>query len=323
MLGRSCHALCGIVFAVAAHSAAQAQTWPSKPIRVVVPFSAGSATDIIARAVFDQVSAQVGQPVVVDNRVGAGGTIGATAVAKADADGYTILVHSSTHAVAPAMYSSLQYDAKRDFAAVMPLANLPNVLVAAQGKGYKTPRDLVNAAKANPNTMNYASAGVGSAAHLNAERFRLSADFSATHVPFKGGPEALREIVAGRVDFYFCPIPPALPLIKDGQVAALAVSGSNRASALPDLPTTIEAGYPNSEFNFWVGMFVPAATPREVVNRLHAETKKALEVAVVKERLTRLGAEPMVMTPEQFDAHVAKDIDANAQLVKAAGIKIN
>jgi tripartite-type tricarboxylate transporter receptor subunit TctC len=308
---------------VAAHSAAQAQTWPSKPIRVVVPFSAGSATDIIARAVFDQVSAQVGQPVVVDNRVGAGGTIGATAVAKADADGYTILVHSSTHAVAPAMYSSLQYDAKRDFAAVMPLANLPNVLVAAQGKGYKTPRDLVNAAKANPNTMNYASAGVGSAAHLNAERFRLSADFSATHVPFKGGPEALREIVAGRVDFYFCPIPPALPLIKDGQVAALAVSGSNRASALPDLPTTIEAGYPNSEFNFWVGMFVPAATPREVVNRLHAETKKALEVAVVKERLTRLGAEPMVMTPEQFDAHVAKDIDANAQLVKAAGIKIN
>ena len=304
-------------------STGHAQSWPSKPIRVIVPFSAGSATDIMARAVFDQISIQLGQPVVIENRVGAGGTLGVAAVAKSDADGYTILVHSSTHTVAPAIYATLPYDAKRDLTAVIPLANLPNVLVAAPGKGYKTARDLVAAAKANPGSMNYASAGVGSAAHLNAERFRMSADFPAVHVPFKGGPEALREIVAGRVDFYFCPIPPALPLIKEGQVVALAVSGSTRASAFPELPTTAEAGYPNSEFNFWVGVFLPSGTPRDIVAKLHAETQKALEVPVIRERMARLGAEPMPMTPVQFDAHVAKDIDAHAELAKAAGIKIN
>jgi tripartite-type tricarboxylate transporter receptor subunit TctC len=281
----------------------------------------GSATDILARTVAERLSVQLGQPVVVENRPGASTTIGAAAVAKADPDGHTILVTSSAHTVAPFLYSNLSYDTARDLAGVTPLATLPTVLLVAPSKGYQSVHDLVAAARAKPGSINYASAAAST--QLNAERFRRSARFEAVHIPFKGAPEALTEVMAGRVDFYFSPIAPALPLLRDGKLRALAIGASKRASILPDLPTTIEAGFPDSDYNFWVGMFVPARTPVEAVSRLHRESAAALQLPEVRERIARLGAEPMSMTPQQFDAYVRDELRINAALVKAAGITAN
>ena len=301
---------------------AYAQSWPSKPLHVVVPVTAGSAIDIIARTVSDQLAARLGQPVVVENRTGAGGSIGAASVAKADPDGYTILVHSSAHVIAPSTFPNLPYDPGRDFSGVMPLANVPLVLVVAPEK-YKTIGELVATAKAKPGGINYATVGAGAAAHLTAERFRLSAGFQAQQIPFRGAPEAMTEVMAGRVDFFFSPTLPTLPLLRDGKLAALAVSSSRRASALPDVPTTVEAGYADSDYNFWIGMFVPVKTPRDVVERLHREVLRALQSPGIQDKLAALGAEPMAMTPEKFDAFLRDEIAMNASLVKAAGIKAN
>jgi tripartite-type tricarboxylate transporter receptor subunit TctC len=302
--------------------AAIAQTWPSKPVRVIVPFTAGSAVDIVARAVMEQVSRQIGQPVIVENRGGAGGTLGVGLVAKAEPDGHTVLVHSTTHAVTATTYSNPGYDARKDFVAITALANVPNVLVVAPGK-YKTLKDLIDAGRTKQGSLNYASGGAGSAAHLNAERLLAAAGIKAQHIPFKGGPEALREIMSGRVNFYFIPLPPARGLIAGKKVDALAVSSAKRAKALPNVPSTVEAGYPNSEYNFWIGMFAPSKTPPAIVARLNAETVKALNNPVVIARLAKSGAEPMPMTLAEFDTFVKKEIEINAALVKAAGIKIN
>ena len=304
-----------------APAASAAQAWPTKTVRVVVPLTPGSATDILARTVSERLSGQLGQPVVVENRPGASTTIGAAAVAKADPDGHTILVTSSAHTVAPFLYSSLSYDTARDLAGVTPLANLPTVLLVAPSKGFKSVHDLVAAARAKPGSINYAPAAAST--QLNAERFRRSARFEAVHIPFKGAPEALTEVMAGRVDFYFSPIAPALPLLRDGKLLALAIGASKRASILPDLPTTVEAGFPDSDYNFWVAMFVPARTPAEVINRLHRESSSVLRLPEVRERLSRLGAEPMTMAPEEFDSHVRDELRSNAVLVKAAGITAN
>ena len=299
-----------------------APTWPAKPIRVIVPLTPGSATDVMARVVMDQVSAQVGQPIVIENRPGAGNTIGMGAVAKAEPDGYTILANSSTHTVTPATRANLGFE-MTDLAAIAPLGNMPVVLVVNPSKGYKTLGDFVAAAKARPGSVNYASAGAGNSSHLNGERFRRAAGFEAVHLPFKGAPEALTEVVAGRADFYFAPLINALPLLKDGQLQALAVSGSSRASALPDVPTTVEAGYPNSEYNFWAGVFAPSKVPAEIRAKLHDEIAKALRQPVVREKLAGLGADPMPLNSAQFEALVRGEIETNAQLVKAAGIKVN
>ena len=296
------------------------QTWPTKPIRVVVPVTAGSALDIIARTVSEQLSTQLGQPIVVENRTGAGGTIGAASVAKADPDGYTILIHSSAHTIAPSTFPNLPYDTGRDFAGITPLANVPLVLVVAPSK-YQSIGDLVAAAKARPGSINYATVGAGAAAHLTAERFRLSAGFQAQQIPFRGAPEAMTEVMAGRVDFFFSPTLATLPLLQGGKLKAVAVSSSKRASALPDVPTTVEAGFANSDYNFWLGMFVPANTPRDIVERLNQETVKVLHMPAVREKLATLGGEPMAMTPAEFDAFLRQEIAMNAALVKAAGIK--
>jgi tripartite-type tricarboxylate transporter receptor subunit TctC len=298
----------------------QGAAWPTKPIRVIVPLTAGSATDVIPRIVFDQVSAQLGQPMIVENRVGGGGTIGAAAVAKADPDGYTLLTSSNAHTIVPAVHPNLPYDVVKDFSGITTLGNVPNVLVVAPSKNIKTIQQLVAAAKAKPGAINYASGGTGTPPHLTAERFRLSAGFEGQHIPFKGAPEALTEVMTGRVDFYFSPIAPALPLIRDGQLLALAVSSSTRASALPNVPTTVEAGYANSEFDFWIGTFVPSKTPREIVNRLHQETVKALQNPSIKAKLSNMGVEEMIMTPDAFDKRVAAEVVTAATLAKAAGI---
>lgn len=300
---------------------AGAQTWPAKPLRVIVPVGAGSTTDIIPRLVFEQLAPQLGQAIVVENRTGAGGTIGTAFVAKADPDGYTILAHGSAHTIAPSLYSNLSYDPARDFAAVVPLGISPSVLVVSPAKGFKTVGDLVAAAKARPGALNYSSVGIGSATHLSAERFRSSAGVQATHIPFKGGAEAMFEVMAGRVDFFFGPVGLVLPHVREGKLAALVANGTRRSAALPDVPTTLEAGFTNAEYPIWFGLFLPAKTPRDIVDKLNRETLKALQTPKLREKLAALGLDPMVMTPKEFDAHVQKEIALNAALVKAIGIK--
>lgn len=300
---------------------AGAQTWPTKPLRVIVPVGAGSTTDIIPRVVFEQLAPQLGQPIVVENRTGAGGTIGTGFVAKADPDGYTILAHGSAHTIAPALYSSLSYHPARDFAAVVPFGISPSVLVVTPAKGYKTVSDFVAAAKARPGAFNFSSVGIGTATHLSAERFRLSAGVDATHIPFKGGAEALTEAMTGRVDFFFGPVAIILPHVRDGKLTALVVNGAKRSTALPEVPTTLEAGFSDAEYPIWFGLFLPAKTPRDIVDKLNRETLKALQAPKSRERLAALGLDAMVMTPGEFDAHVQKEVAVNAALVKAIGIK--
>ena len=296
--------------------------YPSKPIRVIVPFAAGSTTDIIARAIADKMGQSMGQTLVIDNRGGASGTIGQAAVATASPDGYTIMVHSSSHTVSPSTFAKLPFDTLGDFAGVTPISSTPNVLVIAPSKNIKTLPQLLAAARAKPGSMNFASAGQGSATHLNAEKFKLAAKIEATNIPFKGSGEAVTEVMSGRVDYYFSPIAPVIGQIRNGQLVPLAVGSARRASALPDVPTTAEAGVPGSEFNFWIGMMVPAKTPREIVNRLHDEVVKALATPEVKERFATLGADAWTLKPEQFDAYLRDEIKSNAVLVKAAGLEV-
>lgn len=301
--------------------AVDAQTWPAKPLRAIVPFGAGSTTDIIPRIVFEQLSSQIGHGIVVENRGGAGGTIGAAFVSKADADGYTLLVNSNAHTIAPALYPNLSYDPARDFAAVIPLGTLPCVLVVSPEKGFKTAADLVKAAKARPGALTFSSVGVGSATHLSAERFRLSAGIDALHIPFRGGSEAMTEVMAGRVDFFFGPVGLVLPLIRDGKLTALTLNGAKRSAALPEVPTTQEAGFADAEYPIWIGVFLPASTSRDVVEKLHGETGAALKSAKVSSKLQALGVDAMSMTTSEFDAYVRKEIALNAMLVKAIGLK--
>jgi tripartite-type tricarboxylate transporter receptor subunit TctC len=297
------------------------QAYPSRPIKFVVPFTAGSGTDIMARTIGDAMSKSMGQPIIIDNKPGAGGTIGANQVAKSEADGYTVLVHSSGHALNPAIYPNLPYDTVKDLTGVTPMAVLPNVMVVSPQRGWKTVADAVAEAKAKPGQLNYASAGVGSATHLNGEKFKLQAGIDAVHVPFKGTPEAISDVIGGRNDWFFAPLSSALPLIKDGKLQALAVSTAQRAPSLPNVPTTVEAGVPGSEYNFWVGMIVPAATPAPVIKRLHDEVIKALANPEVKERLSKLGAEPMPMEPQAFNAYIRTEMETAARIAKAANLK--
>jgi len=300
---------------------AEAQTWPAKPLKVIVPAAAGSTVDIIPRIVFEQLSTQLGQSIIVENRAGAGTTIGSRIVAKADPDGYTILINSSAHTIAPSLYGNLSYHPTRDFAAVIPLGVSPSVLVVPSDRGFKTVAEFVAAAKAKPREINFSSVGVGTATHLSAERFRSSAGLHAVHVPFKGGAEAMMEVVAGRIDFFFGPVGLVLPHVKDGKLAALAVNTLRRSSAFPNVPTTAEAGFANAEYPFWIGMFLPAKTPQEIVKKLHHETFKSLQEPKVRDKLAALGVDPMVMNSQEFDAYVNEAVASDAALVKAIDLK--
>jgi tripartite-type tricarboxylate transporter receptor subunit TctC len=311
----------GIALAIAAPHAVLAQPWPTHEIRAIVPLAPGNAQDVVGRIVLDQLSRQIGQPIVVENRAGAGGTTGVAFVAKAAADGHTILVHSSSFSASYSLYRSLPYDTFNDFIAVIPLGVQPTVLVAAPSKGWKTLGELVAAAKANPGRLNYASAGVGAASHLAAERFRLSAGFTAQHIPFRGPIEAITEVITGRIDFYVLPIVAALPHINDGKVIALAVSTAERAAVLPDVPTTAEAGLKDASYGFWNGIFVPAKTPPGIVGRLHHETETALAVPSVRERLAKAGQDPLPMTTEQFEKYFREDVRNTAVLMQEAGVQ--
>ena len=311
----------GSLLAVSAFGPAHAATWPTKPIRIVVPYAPGSATDLVPRTVFEQVGRQIGQSFVVENRPGGGTTIGSAQVKQAEPDGHTILVHSNAIVTVPAVQLNVPYDPVRDFSGLTPLGNVPLVLVVAPSKGMKTVKELIDVAKARPGQINYGAAGIGTAPHLAMERFRLAAGFEGQLIPFKGAPEALTEVMTGRVDMYFCPITPALPLIRDGKVLALAVSSSQRAMALPDVPTTIEAGVPESDMDFWVGAFVPKQTPRDVVAKMQDEIAKAIGSPATKQKLAALGVQEMIMAPDAFDARIAKEADIAKKLAKAANIQ--
>ena len=302
-------------------TAALSQGYPNKPIKFVVPFQAGSATDIVARNVADAMGKSMGQTIVIDNRLGAGGTIAATMVAKSEPDGYTVFIPSSGHALNPSLYPALGYDTLKDFAGITTLAAIPNVLVVNPAKGWKTQADLINAVKASPGKFNYASAGIGIGTHLNAEIFRLQAGLDALHVPYKGTPDAMTNVIGGANDWFFAPLAAALPLIRDGKLQALSVSTKVRASTLPQVPTSIEAGLPDSDYTLWVGMLVPSATPPAVVKKLHDEAVKALGSAELKERMAKLGADPFTMSPDAFNAYIKAEMATAARIVKAANLK--
>jgi tripartite-type tricarboxylate transporter receptor subunit TctC len=299
---------------------AAAQDWPTRqPIKIVVPFSAGSATDIIARTVFDQVGKQIGQTIVVENRGGAGTTLGAGLVAKSEPDGYTLLVSSTSHVVVASTYATLSYDVDKDFAPITALASIPFVI--ATPPRYKTLKDLVEAGKKPGSNILYGTAGAGSSGQLFMERLRLVAGFPATHVPFRGTPEGMNELVAGRLDVYPAPALNAIALARDGKISVLAISAPQRLPLLPDVPTLAEAGLAGALYNFWVGAFAPAKTPKPIVDRLNREAVAALKVKAVADNITALGGKPDPMTTEEFAAFVRKEIALNAEIVKASGYK--
>jgi tripartite-type tricarboxylate transporter receptor subunit TctC len=304
----------------AVSSPSWAQAWPMRPIHAVVPLVAGTGVDVLSRLVLNELSVGLGQPVVVDNRPGASGTTGGAIVAKADADGYTILTDSSSHTIIPSLFPNLPYDPVADLAPVVALGSMPFVLVCAQSKGFNTLQDLVAAAKANPGKLNYATAGLGTTNHLATERLQLSAGFQATHVPYKGAG-FITDVLSGRIDFAVIPLGPYIQSIKDGQLVALAVASSKHTALLPNVPTTVDAGYADSSTNFWVGLFAPVKTPRSILERLHDETLKGLDHPGVREKLAQIAAEPMPLSMAEFESMITGEFKSNQELAKSIGLK--
>jgi tripartite-type tricarboxylate transporter receptor subunit TctC len=316
---RALGAAVAVAALLAATAALGADTYPSRPIRVISPFPPGSASDTVSRVVLDQVSHEIGQPMVIETRPGAGGSIGFETVAKADPDGYTVVTSSSSMGTEMVLHRSLPYDPAKDFASVALLGVQPNVLVASTESGFKTVADLVAAAKAKPGALTFASAGIGSSSHMAAERFRLAADIDVRHIPFRDN--GLAEVMAGRIDYYFIPLAAAASALGSGKLVVLAVSSPNRVALLPDVPSIVEAGYPKAVFRFWVGLSVPVQTPRPIIDKLHDATEAALQVPAVKERLAKLGVDPQLMSVAEFDTFVKDDLAATVQLAKDAQIE--
>jgi tripartite-type tricarboxylate transporter receptor subunit TctC len=306
------------IFIVVAASA-NAQQWPTRPIKVISPYPAGSASDTVSRVVLDEVSRLLGQPVIIEMRPGAGGSIGFASVARSDPDGYTLVTSSSSMATERVLHKSLPYDPARDFVPVALIGTSPNVLIVSKQSGFKTVADLVAAAKAKPGSMTFASAGIGSSSHMAAERFRLAAGIDVRHVPFREG--GLTEVMAGRIDFYFIPLAAAASALGNDKLAVLAVSSPSRVPILPDVPSIVEAGYPRAVFRFWNGLSAPAKTPREIIQKLHDVIDKALNSPALQEKLAKLGVEPKHISVEDFDQFFKDDLAATTQLAKEADIK--
>ncbi len=296
-----------------------ADNWPTRPIRVVSPFPAGSASDTTSRVVLDQISQSLGQPMVVELKPGAGGIVGFSDVAKADPDGYTLLVSSTSMGTGKVLHRNLPYDPAKDFVSIAMFGKQPNVLVASLQSGFKTLGDLIAAAKAKPGTLTYASAGIGSSSHMAGERLRLAANIDVRHIPFREG--GLTEVMAGRIDYYFIPLAAAASALGSGKLSILAVSSLKRSPLLPNVPSVAEVGYPKAEFNFWVGLSAPVKTPRAIVDKVHDATEKALQNPAVQEKLAKLGIEPELMSVDQFAKFVNDDLAATLQLAKDAHIE--
>lgn len=297
--------------------------YPNQPVKVVVPFTAGSTTDVVARIVGERLANAFGQPFIVDNRPGAGGTVGASQVASAIPDGHTLLVHSSGHVANAALYPALKYDTLKDFTPITMLASMPNVLVVAPSKGYASLQDLVRKVKAEPGKFSYGSSGNGSGSHIAGEKFLLAAGIKVAHIPYRGTPQALNDVMGGLVDWFLLPLAVATPLVKSGRLTALAVGASHRSPVLPDVPTTTECGFSGADQTFWVGMFASSRTPDAVIARLHAETTKALNSDEVRARFEPLGADPAPMPLKQFAKQVHDEAVSTAALIKQAGIRLD
>ena len=304
---------------VALHAGAQG--YPNKPVHAIISFTPGSSTDIVGRVVMQKVSEYWGQPVVAENRAGAGGSIGAAAVARAAPDGYTLLIDSSAHSVAPAIYASLPYDTLKDFIDVAPFAVQPNVLVVPGTSAIRSVADLLAAARARPGALNLGNAGIGSGTHLSAEKFIAASGIKVTQIPFKGTPDVITALLGGSVDCYWAPISAAMSNIRSGKLRPLAVSTAKRNSQLPDVPTTGEAGVPNADSPLWFGLWAPAGTPREIINKLSVDIRRAVADPGVREKLASLGNDTMDMAPEDFARFVRSEMEDYARVVKAAGLK--
>lgn len=303
-------------------AAASAQSFPAKPVRVVVGFSPGGVTDIIARTIGGKLAELWGQPVVIENRPGAGGSIAAVAVLRAPADGYMLLVHSSGYAINAALNPSLPYDPRKDLIDVAPLGSQPMLLVVSPASGITSVRELIAAAKAKPGELAYGSAGIGSGAHLNGEKFRIAAEVDVLHVPYKGGAEAIQDTIAQRLGFTFNTVTLALPHIREGRLRPLGVSSAQRSALLPEVPTIAEAGVPGFEFSFWNGLWAPVGTPPQIVERIAHDVARAVAQPDVRERFANLGVDAMDMTPAQFSRFVQSEIEDAARIGKAAGIRL-
>jgi tripartite-type tricarboxylate transporter receptor subunit TctC len=298
-----------------------AQGFPNKTVRLISGVTPGSASDTMARIVAEKLQASLGQPVIVENRLGAGGLVGATSVAKGEADGHTIMVWASAYTVAPLLTPG-QLD-PRDLTPVATMATIPTVLILSTAKGHKTLAGLVAAAKARPGDIVGTTAGIGSATHMNLERFRISAGIEVLRLHMKGAPEALTEVLTGRSDFYFAQPFQVASNLKEGKIVAVAVGSPKRSALFPDLPTTVEAGFPNSDYNFWVGALMATRTPRDIVLRLNREINAAMAASDVRERTLKLGADPLSMSLPDFEAMIREEFESNARLIKAADIKAN
>jgi len=310
-----------ILASLFATATAHGETWPARPIKAIIPFGAGSATDVVPRLVFDRLSAELGQPIVVENRVGAGGTLGTAAVVKADPDGYTLLAHSSALAIAPALFPSLTFDATKELASVLMLGSSANVMIVPISRPWITVQDFIADARAKPGSISFGSVGIGSAVHISAEKFRLAAGIEATHVPYRSGAEVITDILGGRIDYYFSPLALALPLIHEGKVRALLVSTPRRAPELPDVPTPREAGLQNAESAIWFGVFMPVKTPRDIVDKFRAAGLKVLSDPAMQDSLKQLGVDALPMTPVEMDDFLVRETVANRDVITAAGIK--
>ena len=308
------------VLATASASAA-AQEYPTKSIRVIVPLTPGSGADIAGRIVARYMGDGFGKPLVVENRPGAGGQIGTQAVVKSDPDGYTLLVQSSSHAANPAIYKSLPYDPLKDLVDVALLGVTPYVMVTALDGPHKTIRALVDAAKAKPGAIPFASAGVGSSTHLAAEFFADVVGIKMLHIPYKGSPEAIQDSIAGRTAFYMAPINTAIGQFKDGKLIALGVSTRQRADVLPNVPSIAEQGFKEYDISLWFGMWAPAGTPPAVVQKLNAQVASVLQIPEVREQFAKLGISPVPMKPDEFAKFVRAEIATNQRIVKRAGIE--
>ena len=307
---------------VLAAPATLAQSWPAKPIRVVVPFAPGGGADIIARILGQKMSETWGQQVLVDNRAGASGNIGAEIVAKAPPDGYTLLMASSALAINPNLYKSVPYDAVRDFAPISQPALLPNILVVHPSLPVKSVRELVALAKAQPGQIAYASAGAGTGTHLAAEMFKLQAGVDMVHIPYKGGGAVIADLLGGQVPLTFATLPSVMPYVQAGKLRAIAMTTTNRWPGLPAVPTIAGSGYPGFEISTWIGLLAPAGTPREAVTRLHGEVVRILKLGDVQQRFSTLGMEPVGDTPEQFAAYIKSELAKYAKVVRESGARI-
>jgi tripartite-type tricarboxylate transporter receptor subunit TctC len=308
-----------LLAAVAAQVSAQG--FPNKPVQVVLAFTPGSAVDIVGRIVSAKLSEMWGQPVVNDNKSGAGGSIGSAAVARAAPDGYTLLVTSNAHTVNPAIFAQLPYDTLKDFTDIVPLTEQPNVMVVNADAPYKNLGDLIAAINAKPGAINIGHAGIGSGTHLSTEKWIAAARIKVTEVPFKGTPEVVAAILSHNVDGYWCPISACLSQTKGGKLRPLAVTTAKRSPALPDVPTMAEAGVKNGESALWVAIWGPGGMPHDIVQKINADTRKALADPGVKSKLQSLGNDTMDMSPEQFAKLVRSEMEDYAKVLKAAGVK--